>query len=55
MLAALDRESLLKRVLEHRSERERSGLYVELNELTTAEERDAQGALCLRERRGAGQ
>ncbi|MFA5940664.1 MAG: hemerythrin domain-containing protein [Sinimarinibacterium sp.] len=55
IVAMIERESQLKRVLEHHSERERSELYVELNELTTAEERDAQVALCLREWRGAGQ
>lgn len=44
----IELESQLKRVLEHHSKRERTELYVELNELTTAEERDTQIALCLR-------
>lgn len=55
VVAMIERESRLKRVLEHHTERERTELYVELNELTTAEERGAQVALCLREWRGTGQ
>ncbi|TJY56239.1 hypothetical protein E4T66_19965 [Sinimarinibacterium sp. CAU 1509] len=54
IVAMIERESQFKRVLEHHGERERSELYVELNRLTAAAERDALVALCLSEWRDGG-
>lgn len=49
IISLLEREAVFKHVLEHHNERERKILYVELDGITSAEERRRVVAVCLEE------